>query len=309
VTISAADLEARLASVETTGLPSVGAAARVDAREAAFNATLTLMASQTSRIDALVATIGGFQGSMDSITSTVNAASSTMRVDNERQMSEMRAQNSAQMTAQNAAVTAALTSMNASIAAAVAVAQAAGSPTIYVQWGRRSCTAPGGRAVRKHFDGFAWGTRHDYSGGAANVLCLKNENRPRTGSSPNDYSDIIVPLRKEVSQYTGVSALTQRNGYIIPCSRCEYSKVCYTESGTTGCATGYLPFYTGHLYGGHSGHGGVNNRICVDKDVGAGEYTTNPGTNGHMYPTVERSGVAARSRNPSAVLCYHCCKV
>jgi len=158
---------------------------------------------------------------MDSITSTVNAASSTMRVDNEREMSEMRVQNSAQMAAQNAAVTAALTSMNASIAAAVAVARAAGSPTIYVQWGRKSCTAPGGRSVTKHFDGFAWGTRHDYAGGAANVLCLKNEGRPRVGSSPNDASDIIVPLRKEYSQYTGVSALTQRNGYIIPCSRCE----------------------------------------------------------------------------------------
>ena len=87
------------------------------------------------------------------------------------------------------------------------------------------------------------------------------------------------------------------------------SKACYLESGTTGCATGYLPFYTGHLYGGHSGHGGVNNRICVDKDVGSGEYTYNQGTNGHLYPTVERSQVGARSRNPSAVLCYQCCKV
>ena len=181
------------------------------------------MASQTSRIDTLVATVAGFQGSLASITSTVNAASSTMRVNNERDFSTMRLQNGAQMVTQNAAVTAALNAMNASVAAAVVVARAAGSPTIYVQWGRKSCTvrAGGGRAVTKHFDGFAWGTRHDYAGGAANVLCLKNEGRARTGSNPNDASDIIVPLRKEYSQYTGVGALSSRNGYIIPCSRCE----------------------------------------------------------------------------------------
>ena len=242
---------------------------------------------------------------------------------------------------------------------------------MYVQWGRKTCTAPSGVAVRKFYDGFAWGTRHNLAGGGGNIQCLKNEGRARQGSSPNDASDLIVPLRKEYSQYTGVSAHAARNGYIIPCSKCERKRPrahapgsaprlcaprsplfprasvelvpcgrnhrrsrqhhppltratatvailaaclltdqrsCYLESGTTACASGWLPFYAGFFYGGYQGHHGNNNRICVDKDVTAGEYTTNVGTSGHLYPTVERSAVGARSRSPSAVRCMQCCK-
>ena len=52
-----------------------------------------------------------------------------------------------------------LAPLNASIAAAMAAATAASTPQVYIQWGSRMCTAPGGVAVVKLCEFPSWRTR------------------------------------------------------------------------------------------------------------------------------------------------------
>ena len=228
------------------------------------------MGSQTARIDGLVGSMAGMQAAVGAQLETINTASSvamsTMLSTSTAQMSTMAAQNSEQMRTANssmvanmarqqAMINAVVTTMNTSVNAAVSVARAAGSPTVYVQWGRKSCTAPRGLSVTKFYDGWTWGSRHDQSGGGGNTQCFKNEGRNRQGNA-NDASDLIVPLRQEYGQYTGVSMLAQTSGRNVPCSKCE----CKATSGTL------LQLSAGQdLVSGHNRHHGGHVQIRGDK--------------------------------------------
>ena len=121
-------------------------------------------------------------------------------------------------------------------------------------------------------DGVTYGTRHQYSGGGGNQLCLKNSAGDQGGvrQGGQDSNDMIVPIRMDHTNYNGIpgrnNLMRNRQDYIIPCAKCKYAKSCFEESGVAECPSGYHKMYTGYLFGGHQGHSGNNNRICVDKN-------------------------------------------
>jgi len=205
--------------------------------------------------------------------------------------------------------------LNASIAAAVAAASNAATPQVYIQWGSRACTAPGGVQTLKLYDGITYGTRHNYNGGGVTQLCLKNSNGDQGGHriGGQDSNDNIVPMRREHSDYNGLPSRNNifraKNGWIIPCAKCKYAKSCFEESGVAECPTGYHKMYTGYLHGAHQDHHGNNNRICVDKNPADNDYTSGSGWNAHLYPTVAFDGSSAGPRRGRIVLACHLCCV
>jgi len=121
-------------------------------------------------------------------------------------------------------------------------------------------------------DGVTYGTRHQYSGGGSNELCLKNSAGDQGGvrQGGQDSNDMIVPLRQGHSNYNGLPSrnniLRAKESWIIPCAKCKYAKSCFMEAGVAECPTGYHKMYTGYMFAGHQGHSGNNDRICVDKN-------------------------------------------
>ena len=100
-----------------------------------------------------------------------------------------------------------------------------------------------------------------------------------------------------------------KDGWIIPCAKCEYRKSCFMESGVAECPTNYHKMYTGYLHAGHQGHHGNNDRICIDKNPNAADYNEGGSWDGHLYPTLSRhSGVGSRNGRV-ALACHQCCKV
>ena len=57
-----------------------------------------------------------------------------------------------------------------------------------------------------------------------------------------------------------------RDNWVLPCAKCKYAKSCFMETGVAECPSGYHKMYTGYLFGGHQGHHGNNDRVCVDKN-------------------------------------------
>ena len=117
-----------------------------------------------------------------------------------------------------------------------------------------------------------YGSRHNQAGGGSTNLCLKNAGGEHGGvrQGGQDSNDNIVPLRRSHSNYNGLPSrnnlLRSRDNWIIPCAKCKYAKSCFEESGVAECPRGYNMMYTGYLHGGHEGHGGNNDRICIDKN-------------------------------------------
>ena len=121
-------------------------------------------------------------------------------------------------------------------------------------------------------DGVTAGSRHNYRGGGGNSMCLKNAAGAQGGHRQGGQgsNDMIVPLRISHTEYNQLPSrnnlLRARNNWITPCAKCKYAKSCFEEAGVAECPSGYHKMYTGWLFGGHTGHSGNNNRICVDKN-------------------------------------------
>ena len=52
-------------------------------------------------------------------------------------------------------------SMYSAVASAVAAANNAATPSVYNQWGHKSCTSPNGVSVTRLYAGWMWGSRHN----------------------------------------------------------------------------------------------------------------------------------------------------
>ena len=121
-------------------------------------------------------------------------------------------------------------------------------------------------------DGVACGSRHNYAGSAGNQMCLKNAAGAQGGvrQGGQNSNDMVVPLRRSHAGYNGLPSrnnlLRSRDDRIIPCAKCKYAKSCFMEAGVAECPSGYHKMYTGYLFGGHQGHHGSNDRICIDKN-------------------------------------------
>ena len=94
----------------------------------------------------------------------------------------------------------------------------------------------------------------------------------------------------------------------MPCAKCKYAKSCFEEAGVAECPSGYHKMYTGYLFGGHQGHHGNNDRICIDKNPANDDYTSSSNWYAYIYPTLARDGSSAGSRNNRVALaCHQCC--
>jgi hypothetical protein len=298
-------------SVETN---TASLSTAVSAMHSAAEANTAALSATISRVNSAAASQGA---AMDS-TLTARSADmdSTLRAASAASALALAATDGRTATLSTAlqALAASTAPLNASIAAALAAASNAATPQVYIQWGSRACTAPGGVTTLKLYDGITYGTRHNYNGGGGNQLCLKNANGDQGGQRQGgeDSNDMMVPMRREHSNYNNLPSrrniFRAKDGWIIPCAKCKYAKSCFEESGVAECPTGYHKMYTGYLHAGHQGHHGNNNRICVDKNPADSDYTSGSGWDGHLYPTIARDGSSAGPRSGRIVLaCHMCC--
>ena len=99
-----------------------------------------------------------------------------------------------------------------------------------------------------------------------------------------------------------------RDGWIIPCAKCEYAKSCFMESGVADCPRSYHKMYTGYLHAGHQGHHGNNDRICIDKNPDSSDYNEGGGWGAHMYATLSRDASVGSRGGRVALACHQCCR-
>ena len=121
-------------------------------------------------------------------------------------------------------------------------------------------------------DGIMYGSRHNYNGGGANQLCIKNAAGDQGGvrQGSQDSNDMVVPVRRDHANYNNLPSrsniLRARDNWVVPCAKCKYAKSCFMESAVPECPSGYHKMYTGYLFGGHEGNHGNNNRVCIDRN-------------------------------------------
>ena len=117
-----------------------------------------------------------------------------------------------------------------------------------------------------------YGTRHNYNGGGANQLCIKNAAGDQGGvrQGGQDSNDMVVPMRRDHCNYNNLPSRNNiwraKDNWVIPCAKCKYAKSCFMESAVPECPSGYHKMYTGYLFGGHEGNHGNNNRVCIDRN-------------------------------------------
>ena len=120
--------------------------------------------------------------------------------------------------------------------------------------------------------GIAYGSRHNYNGGGSTNLCLKDAAGDQGGvrQGGHDSNDFVVPIKRDHCNYNNLPSrnnlLRARDNWVLPCAKCKYAKSCFMETGVAECPSGYHKMYTGYLFGGHQGHHGNNDRVCVDKN-------------------------------------------
>jgi hypothetical protein len=294
----------RVNLLETSTVPGVAANARTVAYQAAFNASLTSMDRLNARMDTMISRMASISAE---VSTQMSSMESTLASRVDTGLESVTVQGAAQqaaIAAQGTAMAALNVSMQARLDAAIVATRALGSDTIYTQWGSKMCTATGGLTVTKHFDGWTFGSIHDRNGGGGVMQCLKNAGGSQGGRpTGGDSADIIVPIILDHVSYTN-NAVPQRP---IPCAKCLYTKTCYLETGVATCqASGYRSMYFGMLFGSHEGHGGNNNRVCVDTERDS-DWNQGGSWGGYIYPTIERGNIASRS-GQKVVKCLWCCK-
>jgi hypothetical protein len=247
------------------------------------------------------------------VTASLAASASTQTATLADELSSIRSTMAVQQDLLSTAVQSSVRSLNVSVQQALVAASNAASPQIYIQWGARRCTAAAGATVVKLYNGVMYGSRHNQRG-SANNQCLKDANGAQGGHQQDgrESNDILVPLRKEHSNYNSLPSLNnvfrQRDGYNIPCAKCKYHKSCFLEVGVAGCPANYHQMYTGWMHGQHQSHHGNTDRVCLDKNPTIGEYNRNGYWAGHLYPTIIKDGSGAGSRTGNYVAaCHMCC--
>jgi len=307
-------LSATIASVEAAVTSTLAAntavmQARMDAAAATATSVQSSLADSMSRLTATTA--ASVSTSAAATDARVNAQLSAAAATNVVAAQRLNAQLAA--AAASSAVTA--RSLNASVQAAIVAANNAAVPQVYIQWGSKTCSAPSGVRVVKLYDGVTYGTRHQYSGGGGNELCLKNSAGDQGGvrQGGQDSNDMIVPMRLDHTNYNAIPSrnnlIRSRQGWIVPCAKCKYAKSCFEESGVAECPSGYHKMYTGYMFGGHQSHSGNNDRLCIDRNPADNDYTSSANFDGHFYATIARDGrgTGLLRNNRVVPACHMCC--
>ena len=138
---------------------------------------------------------------------------------------------------------------------------ATGGGTVYTRWGRTTC--PMNQGTDLVYSGRAGGTQYDYSGGAANLLCLPDDPEySRYASGVQGHN----PIRGAEYRATSGQPLHSRYAHNMPCAVCctsTRSKLLVIPAKLT-CPTNWTTEYTGYLMAAAQSHNGRTLFECVD---------------------------------------------
>ena len=134
---------------------------------------------------------------------------------------------------------------------------------VYTRWGRTTC--PTGQGTQLLYAGRAGGTPRQFSGGAANYLCLPND---------PDYLQYQSGLQRTGNiggveyYYGGFPSLSSLNSHNVPCAVCYVAtrSVVVMIPAKTQCPTSWTLEYIGYLMTKHHNAAGPKMYECVDKD-------------------------------------------
>jgi hypothetical protein len=296
-------------------------ASQVEANELALSTirgetASTLAASMSTMNSQMLASASTAASTAAASASTLEASTSNALSTSISSMLSSAASTTTFVAAELDAATRARASLNVSVQQAIAAAANAAQPTVYIQWGTKLCTSPAANvAVVRLYDGIAYGSRHNDQGGGSTNMCLKNAAGDQGGQRQGgqDSNDMVVPLRRDHAGYSNLPSrnnlMRSRDGYVIPCAKCQYAKSCFMETGVAVCPNGYHKMYTGYMFGGHSTHRGNNDRFCIDKNPQNNDYTARNNWYGYVYPTLARDGTGSGllRNNRVALACHQCC--
>ena len=134
---------------------------------------------------------------------------------------------------------------------------------VYTRWGRTTC--PTCQGTQLLYAGRAGGTPYQYSGGAANYVCLPNDPdylQYQTGVQG------VTRIGGVVYQYGRFPSLSSLNSQNVPCAVCYVANrsVAVMIPAKTQCPTHWTLEYIGYLMTKSYHNAGPKMYECVDKD-------------------------------------------
>lgn len=137
-----------------------------------------------------------------------------------------------------------------------------GFSSTYIRWGRTTCPGNGSELV---YDGYVGGSHQTHGGGATNYLCLPKD--PIWGHYQDGTQGGLLVYGGEY-EFSGRSkAFFGQDLYDqdVPCSVCRSTRAnAMMIPARNKCHDGWTLEYHGYLVGGHYGHAGATEFICID---------------------------------------------
>merc|ERR1712048_1488549 len=148
---------------------------------------------------------------------------------------------------------------NAQKDAACAVCQRMGASSVYVQWGRQSCT----NGHRREYWGLLMADRYTHK--KSEYICVDWERAPhKTSSNSNHNGGLLYTTEMQTNGHSSGDEAQYGHDRELSCAVCSSSLPVYTRWGSRTCANGATKLYEGFMANDYYTHPGSGyNYLCM----------------------------------------------
>merc|ERR1712019_312065 len=148
---------------------------------------------------------------------------------------------------------------NAQKDAACAVCQRMGASSVYVQWGRQSCT----NGHRREYWGLLMADRYTHK--KSEYICVDWERAPhKTSSNSNHNGGLLYTTEMQTNGHSSGDEAQYGHDRELSCAVCSSSLPVYTRWGSRTCANGATKLYEGFMANDYYTHPGSGyNYLCI----------------------------------------------